>query len=200
MARYAESMSRLVEAFARLPGIGTRTAERLAFHVLRCPAEEALGLARAIEAVVTAAVRCSICFNLAETDPCHICAGPKRDRSTICVVEEPKDLLALESSETYRGVYHVLMGRLAPLAGVDAEDLTVSALVERVRAGGIREVILATNPTVEGDQTALYVMQALGDTGVTVTRIARGVPAGSTLEYASRTILADPMAGRREMD
>ena len=200
MARYAESMARLVEAFARLPGIGQRTAERLAFHILRCPADEALALARAIKALKDSAVRCSVCFNLAETDPCHICSDPKRDHSTVCVVEEPKDLLALESSQSYEGVYHVLMGRLAPLDGVEAEDLTAAALVERVRGGGVREVILATNPTVEGDQTALYVTQQLADTGVAVTRIARGVPAGSTLECASRTILADALAGRRKMD
>ena len=200
MARYGEAMRRLVEALAGLPGIGRRTAERLAFHLLRAPEEETLGLARAIEAVKRSAVRCSVCFNLAENDPCHICTDPKRDHGTICVVEEEKDLLALESSETYNGLYHVLMGRLAPLAGMDAEDLTVDALLERVRAGGVREVILATNPTVEGEQTALYVAQRLADTGVAITRIARGVPAGSTLEYSNRTIIADAIAGRRRME
>lgn len=200
MARYGEQMQRLIEAFARLPGIGRRSAERLASHILRCPAEEALQLARAIENLKKSAVRCSRCFHLAETDPCHICSDPKRDHSTICVVEEDKDLLAIESSETYNGLYHVLMGRLAPLEGMEAEDLTVPALVERVRAGGVREVILATNPTVEGDQTALYVMRQLAGTGVKITRIARGVPAGSTLEYASKTILADALAGRKTME
>lgn len=199
MARYTEHMTRLIEALERLPGIGRRTAERLAFHLLRAPAEEALGLARAIEAVQQHAVRCSGCFNLAETDPCHICADPKRDQGTICVVEEPKDLLALENSQSYTGVYHVLMGRLAPLDGVDPEDLTVAALVARVRRGGIEEVILATNPTLEGDQTALYITEQLAETGVRLTRLARGVPAGSTLEYASRTILADALAGRQKV-
>lgn len=199
MARYAESMARLVEAFARLPGIGRRSAERLAFHILRCPADEALALAAAIEAVKKAAVRCAVCFNIAESSPCHVCADPKRDHALLCVVEEPKDVIAFESSETYNGLYHVLMGRLAPLEGVHPEDLTVAALVERVRKGGVREVILATNPTVEGDQTALYVTETLAGTGVAITRIARGVAAGSTLEFASRTMLADALAGRTSM-
>ena len=196
MARYSESMERLVEAFERLPGIGRRSAERLAFHILRCPPDDALGLAQAIEAVKTSAVRCATCFNIAESDPCHICADPKRDRTTLCVVEEPKDLIAFEASDCYRGLYHVLMGRLAPLEGVEPKDLTVAQLVDRVRREGTSEVILATNPTVDGDLTAAYVTQQLAETGVNITRLARGVPAGSTLEYASRTILADALAGR----
>jgi recombination protein RecR len=200
VGRYSESMERLVAAFEALPGIGRRSAERLAFHVLRCPPEEALALARAIEDVRRKAVRCSACFNVAESDPCHICSDPRRDRSLLCVVEEPKDVLAIEAGgDLYHGLYHVLMGRLAPLEGVEAKDLTVDALVERVRREGVKEVILATNPTVDGDATALYVQRRLAGTGARVTRIARGVPAGSTLEYASRTILADALAGRSEV-
>ena len=196
MAKYAASMTRLIEALAGLPGIGRRSAERLAFHILRCPADEAAELADAIQAVRNSAVRCATCFNVAENDPCHICADPKRDRTVLCVVEQPKDVLAIESSETYTGLYHVLMGRLAPLEGVNPENLTIAALVERVTREGVKEVILATNPTVEGDQTALYVTGQLEGTGVSITRIARGVPSGSTLEFASRTILADALAGR----
>lgn len=196
---YPDSMRRLVESFSRMPGVGRRTAERLTYYILRAGEEEALDLADAIRDVKANVRHCSVCHNITESDPCAICADPRRDRGVVCVVEEPKDLLAIEASGEYRGVYHVLLGRLSPLDGVDAEDLTTASLVERVRAGGVAEVILATSPNIEGDGTALYLSQELGSLSVKVTRIARGLPAGSAIEHASPNILADAILGRREM-
>jgi recombination protein RecR len=199
MAQYAQTIQRLIEQFAKLPGIGTRTAERLAFHLLKASTEEAMGLARAIHAVKTQIRPCARCFNLAEGQLCSICADPRRDQATVCVVEQPKDLLALEATGAYRGVYHVLMGHIDPLAGVEADDLTVDALARRVRAGGIREVILATNPTAAGDATNLHLAALLEPLGVTVTRLARGLPAGGQIEYANTSILSDAINERRRL-
>jgi recombination protein RecR len=190
------SLSRLITELSRLPGIGDKSAERLALHLLRTPKEEALGLARAIEDVRANVRSCSKCFNVGEQDPCAICADATRDRSTLCVVEQPSDLWAIEKSGAYRGLYHVLTGRIAPIDGVGPEHLTVNRLLDRVR-DGVREVILATNPTLEGDGTALHLQQKLESRGIAVSRIARGLPSGGTLQHASRAVVADAIGGRR---
>jgi len=192
-------MLSLIKELSRLPGIGEKSAERLAYHILRSTDEDALRLAQAVRDVKEKLRHCSICFNMGETDPCHICADPARDAGVVCVVEEPKDLLALEGTGGYRGVYHVLGGRIAPLDGLDPEKLTVAALVARVKSGKVKEVILALNPNMEGDLTAQYVCEQLKGLGVRLTQIARGIPAGSQLEYASQTILADALKGRRDV-
>lgn len=196
---YSESMVKLIKELGGFPGIGEKSAERLAYHILRSPTEEAMRLAQAIKDVKERLRNCSVCFNMGETDPCHICADGTRDHGVVCVVEEPKDLLALEATGSFKGVYHVLGGRIAPLEGMDHEKLTVKPLVERVRSGKVSEVILALNPNMEGDLTAHYVVDQLGGLDVKVTQIARGIPAGSQLEYANQAILADALRGRREM-
>jgi len=190
----------LVEELARLPGIGKRTAERLAYYLLRVPASEALKLAAAIRDVKQSLRHCKTCFHITEAEECGICLDPQRDAGTICVVEEPKDVYAIEATATYKGRYHVLLGALAPLDGVGPEDLTIDALVERVSRGDVREVILATNPNFEGDGTALLLRERLRSfERVRVTRIARGMPSGSHIEHVSKTIVQDAMEGRREM-
>lgn len=199
MPGYAHVIERLIAEFGKLPGIGARTAERLAFHILKSSPIEAIGLADAIRDVKTQVRPCSQCFNLAEGDLCGICSDPRRDRSIIAVVEQPKDLLALESTGAFRGLYHVLMGHIAPLENIEPEDLTIDALVARVRAGGIAEVILATNPTVSGDSTSLHIAALLGELGVQVTRLARGLPTGGQIEYANKSILSDAIAERRKL-
>ncbi len=199
MPAYSHAIERLIAELGKLPGIGPRSAERIAFHILKAEKDEALGLAEAIRDVKTKIRPCSRCFNLAEGELCEICADPRRDSATLCVVEQPKDLLALESTGAYRGAYHVLMGRVAPLEGVEPEDLTIEALVRRVQAGGVSEVILATNPDVAGDATALQVAKALEKTGVKITRLARGLPSGGQIEYASSSILTDAINQRREL-
>ena len=199
MTGYSETIQRLMAELGKLPGIGARTAERLAFHLLKSSEAEALALADAIRDVKLRVRPCKECFNLAEGDLCTVCADPRRDKGLLCVVEQPKDLLALESTGAYHGVYHVLMGHIAPLEGVEAEDLTIDALVRRVAAGGVKEVILATNPTVAGDGTALHITSLLARTGVKVTRLARGLPAGGQIEYAAKSILTDALNERRQM-
>lgn len=202
MAGYGESMDRLLQELARLPGVGRKTAERLAHHILRLPAEEAMKLAVAIRDVKRNSRPCSVCATVTESDPCSVCADPERDRSLVCVVEQPRDVVALESAQAWRGVYHVLGGKVSPLDGVAAEDLNLGRLVERVTAGGVREIVLATSPDLEGDATALHVERALegiaGPDGrpVTVQRIARGVPTGISLENASAAMLQDAIRGR----
>jgi recombination protein RecR len=196
---YSDSMKRLVDELSRLPGIGRKTAERLAFHILKLPADEAMKLAYAIRDVKQKTVACSICCNVSDHDPCHICTDAERDQGVICVIEQPKDLLVMEKSGCFRGVYHVLMGTVSFLDGVDADELTLRKLEARVKAGGVREVIIATNPNFEGDGTALCIRRQLEPYAVKLTRIARGIPSGSTLEYASKTILTDALEGRREM-
>jgi recombination protein RecR len=199
MGTYSRTIERLIAELGRLPGIGRRSAERIAFHILKAAREEAFSLAEAIRDVKTKIRPCKRCFNLAEGELCEICADPRRDASILCVVEQPKDLLALESTGAYRGVYHVLMGHVAPVEGIEPEDLTIQALVERVRAGGVGEVILATNPDVAGDSTALHVAGALKGVGVKITRLARGLPAGGQIEYANTSILTDAISQRREL-
>lgn len=195
---YAQAIVRLIQEFSKLPGIGEKTAERLAFHLLAQSASDAMLLADAIRALKEQVKSCGTCYNVTERDPCEICADASRETSAICVVEQMRDLWAIERTGSYRGLYHVLHGRLSPLDGVGPENLTIAGLVERVRRGGVKEVILATNPTTEGDATAYYVQRSLG-AGVAVTRIARGIPAGSTLEYSDRTVVGDALSGRREL-
>ncbi|HPF39179.1 MAG TPA: recombination mediator RecR [Phycisphaerae bacterium] len=193
------SLERLMEEFARLPGIGPRSAERLAFHILKSDKKTALSLAAAIRDVKEMVRHCRICYNLTEKDPCLICTDPRRDTSQVFVVEQPKDLLLLEATGLIRGVYHVLLGHIAPLDGVEPDDLTIAALIERVKQGGVREVIISTNPTMEGEGTALHIKSLLQDIeGVSVTRLARGLPSGSQIEYATRAVLQDAIEGRRE--
>ena len=191
-----ESLGRLKAEFQKLPGIGPRSAERLAFHVLREPRSSAAALAQAILDVKDKIIHCRTCFNLTENDPCAICADPNRDHGEIWVVEQPKDVIVLESTGLIRGAYHVLMGHIAPLDGVEPENLTIDALIERVRGGSVREVVLALNPTLDGDGTALHVQSLLSELDVVVTRPARGLAVGSQLEYATTAMLESAIRGR----
>jgi recombination protein RecR len=199
MAGVAAAVDRLATALGRLPGIGAKSAERLAHHLLKCSAEEALELAEAIRAAKDQIKHCKICYHLTEaTEPvCAICRDTRRDQAVVCVVEHSRDLLAVEKAGTHQGVYHVLLGRVAPLQGMGPEQLTVDALEERVCSGTVRELIMATNPNLEGDGTALYIAKRLHGYPVTITRLARGVASGSTLEFASRDMLADALTGRQ---
>ncbi|NLF32946.1 MAG: recombination protein RecR [Planctomycetes bacterium] len=200
MAGYTKSVERLQAEFLKLPGIGARSAERLAFHILKATEEEALALAEAIREVKANVRPCARCFNLAEGELCAVCSDPRRDTDVICVVEQPKDVLSLEDTGAYNGLYHVLMGQIVPLEGTGPEDLTIDALLQRVGSGQVREVIMATNPTVAGDATALYIIDQLKPfTNVTVTRLARGLPAGGSIELASKSILSDAIAERRKL-
>jgi recombination protein RecR len=203
---YPESMIRLIGEFSKLPGIGRRSAERLAFHVLKAEPAEAERLAAAIADLKRLVRHCEFCWNLADESPCRICADPRREAATVLVVEQPRDLIALEHSGMYRGVYHVLLGRLDPLDGVGPESLTAAALLERVqdparnaRGVPVAEVILGLNPDMEGDGTALHLAAELARVGVRVTRLARGLPTGSLIESASPAILADAISGRQSM-
>ncbi len=201
MTAYPDSLSRLVESLKRLPGIGTKTAERLAFHLIKLSDEDAMDLARAIRDVKQNLTKCSVCFNFTERDPCPICADAQRDKSIVCVVEQPKDLMAFEKAGAFKGVYHCLLGHIALLEGIGPEDLTIDALIKRARQGGIREIILATNPDLEGEGTAVYLRDALAEVakqkGIRLTRIARGVPAGAEIENVSSAILSDALSGRQ---
>jgi len=199
MPGFSAAVDRLTSALGRLPGIGAKSAERLAHHLLKCPPEEALELAEAIRAAKQEIRHCQICFHLTEAGQpvCAICRDARRDQGVVCVVEQSRDLLAMEKAGTYQGVYHVLLGRLAPLQGMGPDQLTADALETRVRSGIVRELIMATNPTLEGDGTALYIAQRLADSPVRITRLARGLASGSTLEFASRDMLADALAGRQ---
>jgi recombination protein RecR len=201
MTNYTQSIQNLMNELSRLPGIGMRSAERIAFHLLKQNPQEALKLARAIEDVKTRIRHCSVCYNLTEQDPCVICSDAGRDQSVVCVVEQPKDLLALEATGLYRGVYHVLLGRIAPLEDSEPGDLTIDPLMQRLASGTIREVIMGTNPTMEGDGTALYIQSLIGGRfpNIQLTRLARGLPAGSSIEYANKNILADAISGRQRM-
>ena len=210
-SRFLES---LIDEFARLPSIGRKTAQRLALHILKSPREEAARLAEALLLVKDRVGFCTRCGNYAEQDPCPLCSDPRRDHGLVCVVEQPVDVLALERTESFRGVYHVLGGALSPLDGIGPEELRVRELLRRLEPGGgtggaggaggaevaVREVILATNPTVNGEATALYLQKLLQPLGVRVTRIARGVPVGSDLEYSDLVTLSRALEGRKEMD
>jgi recombination protein RecR len=187
---------RLMTELGKLPGIGPKTAERLTHHLLGAPRTEVLALADALRAIKEQIRHCKECCNPTEHDQCSICSDPRRDPTVVCVVEQPRDLTALERSG-YRGVYHVLHGRLAPLDGIGPEQLTIDRLLARVRTGRVQEVIMATNPTTEGDGTALYLSTLLGSSDVKMTRLARGLPSGSVLEFANNQMLADALEGRR---
>jgi recombination protein RecR len=197
---YTETLNNLIEQFGKLPGIGPKTAERLAFHILKSEPAEAMNLANAIKDVKNKIKRCEICFNLAEQPVCQICSDRRRDKALICVVEQPKDVIKLEKTQACQWVYHVLGGHIAPLDGIEPDDLTINQLVERVRSGGVKEVIMATNPNMAGDGTALYISSLLKPTGVKITRLARGLATGSTLEYASPKMLTDAITGRQKLE
>lgn len=197
MSEITESVGRLIQELTRLPGIGKKSAERLTYHLLRVPSAEAMALAEAIRAVRENVRYCRVCYNLSEQEECAICADPRRRRDLLCVVEQPRDLIALEQTGKYPGLYHVLLGRIAPLEGVGPEHLTIEALVDRVRGGGFTELILATNPTVEGDGTSLFIANQLSDVSVRITRLARGITSGSVLEFANKEILTDALLGRQ---
>jgi recombination protein RecR len=196
---YTESLSRLMQELAKLPGIGARSAERLALHILKASDQEAMALAQAICDVKKNTRHCSVCCNVTEQDPCPVCSDARRDQATICVVEQPRDLLAIEKTGAYRGVYHVLMGRIAPLEDVHPEDLTINRLLQRVKSSAAKEVILYTNPDLEGDVTAQHLARLLRPLGVKITLPARGIPTGSQIEYSSETILRDALDGRRDV-
>lgn len=199
MTQLTGPLQRLIDELRKLPGVGPRSAERIAFHLLKTPVDEALALAGTIRDIKENVRPCARCFNLAEGELCNICSDGRRDSALIVVVEQPKDLLTLESTGLFTGVYHVLMGRIAPLEGVGPDDLTIHALVQRVRGDGIREIVLATNPTLEGDATALHIQSLLAPTGVKITRLARGLAPGGQIEYANRTMLEEALRGRREI-
>lgn len=201
MTSYTRPIQNLMDELARLPGIGARSAERIAFHLLKQNPQDAMKLADAIRDVKTRIKHCSVCYNLTEQDPCAICGDPAREAKVVCIVEQPKDLLAIESTGLYRGLYHVLLGRISPLEGVDPGDLTLDALMTRLAGGTIQEIVMGTNPTMEGDGTALYIQSLVTSRfpNVQVTRLARGLPTGSSIEYANKNILADAISGRQKM-
>jgi recombination protein RecR len=196
---YTETLNKLIEEFSKLPGVGPKTAERLAFHILKAKPAEAMKLAEAIRDVKNKIKRCQICYNLSESKICQICSDKRRDKATICIVEQPKDVIALEKTGACKWVYHVLGGHIAPLEGIEPDDLTIEQLVKRVRDGNIKELIMATNPNMAGDGTALYISSLLKNTGVKITRLARGLPTGSTIEYASGKMLTDAIIGRQQL-
>lgn len=196
---YTQSLNQLIEELGRLPGVGPKTAERLAFHLLKAEPAEALKLADAIRDVKTNIKRCKICFNLAEEETCAVCSDRRRDQSVICVVEQPKDIIPLEKTGACKWVYHVLGGHIAPFEGVEPDDLTIAQLVERIRSGQVTELVMATNPNMAGDGTALYITSLAKPYDIKITRLARGLPSGSTIEYASGKILTDAIIGRQEL-
>jgi recombination protein RecR len=196
----AAPLARLIEEFYKLPGIGPKSAQRLAYYLLRMPATDAHSLAQAIIEVKERVTLCSVCQNVTEIDPCRVCASDSRDRTTICVVEEPLDILAVERAGSYKGLYHVLHGAISPMDGIGPEDLKISELLARLRDGTVTEVILATNPNLEGEATSMYLGRLIGPIGLKVTRLARGLPVGGDLEYADDVTLARAFEGRREVD
>jgi recombination protein RecR len=199
MSDIAPPVAALIEEFSKLPGVGVKTAQRLTFFVLRSPTDQARRLAEAIMRVKESIIYCSRCFNITESDPCPTCSNPSRDQELICVVEEPLDVLALEKTGAYKGLYHVLHGALSPVEGIGPKDLRIDELLKRVKGSKVREVILATNPTFEGEYTADFIRRELKPLGVRVTGLARGLPIGGDLEYADEGTLSRALEGRREM-
>lgn len=193
------AVERLIEALNRLPGIGPKTSSRLTFFLLRVPKEQALELAEAVRQLREQVVHCSICGNITESDPCPICSSDARDHTLICVVEEPLDVLALERTRQYHGLYHVLHGAISPVEGIGPEELRIRELLTRVKSGNVHEVLLATNPNLEGEATAMYIAQQILPLGIRVTRLARGLPVGGDLEYADAVTLAQALEGRRDV-
>lgn len=196
---YTESLNRLIEEFGRLPGIGPKSAERLAMHILKAAPDEAMKLAEAIKDVKTKIKRCKICYNISEQETCQICSDQRRDKSIICLVEQPRDIINLEKTGVCKWVYHVLGGHIAPLEGIEPDQLTIDKLIERIRTGGVKEIVMATNPNMAGDGTALYISSLLKNTTVKITRLARGLATGSTIEYANGKMLTDAIIGRQEI-
>lgn len=192
-------VARLIEAFHKLPGIGPKSAQRLTYHMLRVPPEEALALAQAIIELKEKTVLCSVCQNVTESDPCNVCRDESRDRTLICVVEEPLDILAVERTRGFHGLYHVLHGVISPMDGVGPDDLKVSELLTRLRGGAVTEVIMATNPNLEGEATSMYISRLLTPMGIRVTRLARGLPMGSDLEYADEVTLSRALENRQDV-
>lgn len=199
MSRFAEPMARLIEELKKLPGVGSKTAQRFAFHILRASDEDAELLAGAIHEVKASLRLCSTCNNITDIDPCVYCASPTRNQRLVCVVEEPTNIAAIEKTRHYNGAYHVLHGALSPLHGVGPEQLRIANLARRIESGSVDELILATNPTVEGEATATYLSQLFKSSAVKVTRIATGVPVGSDIEYADEVTMQKAMEGRREL-
>jgi recombination protein RecR len=199
MSAYTPAVEDLIDKLAKLPGIGKKTAVRLALHILRSSQEDAQALARSILRVKERIGLCQTCFNIAEGDICTICRNPQRDCSLLCIVEEPSDLMAIESTGIFKGLYHVLHGAIAPLDGVGPQELKIAELLERLHRGGVTEVIIATNPTIEGDATALYLAKTIKSLGIMVTRIAQGIPAGGDIEYVDSKTMTRSLEGRREV-
>ncbi len=199
MSFYSPPVARLIEEFEKLPGIGHKTAQRLAFHVLNLTPEKVENLARSITEAKQKTRYCSICSNLTEMDPCSICGGSSRDHTVICVVEDPRDVVAMERTREFKGLYHVLHGAISPMEGIGPEDIKIKELLERIKQGNIKEVILATNPKIEGEATAMYISKLLKPLGIKTTRIAHGIPVGGDLEYADEVTLAKALEGRREL-
>lgn len=199
MSTYVTPVAKLINEFEKLPGIGHKTAQRLAFHILGLPAEKAMDFAKAIVEAKKTIHYCSVCGDLTDTDPCRLCSSEKRDHSTICVVESPRDVAAMERVREYKGLYHVLHGVISPMEGIGPDDINMKTLIQRVGGGEAREVILATNPDVEGEATAMYLAKLIKPMGVRATRIAHGLPVGGDLEYADEVTLAKSLEGRREI-
>ena len=200
MSELTESVAKTMKEFERLPGVGKKSAERIVYHLLKISNEEAFALSDSIRSMKENVRYCKCCFNLSEEELCDICRDPRRDQTTLCVVEQPRDLIALEKTGQYKGLYHVLLGRVSPLDGVGSEQLTIDSLVKRVKAGKFKELIMATNPTVEGDGTALSITNRLEGTKIKITRLARGITTGSSLEFANNEMLADAISGRQRFD
>jgi len=199
MNYYIEPIARLINELSRLPGIGGKTAQRLAFHIINMPKDRVLDLTKAIIKAREEVRYCSVCCNLADKDPCALCNSQNRDQSVICVVKDPRDVIAMEKMQDYKGVYHVLHGTISPMEGIGPDDIRIKELIQRVSKGHVREVIMATNPDVEGEATAVYISRLLKPMGIRVTRIAHGIPVGGDLEYADEVTLAKALEGRREM-
>ncbi|MBC6678799.1 recombination mediator RecR [Zhenpiania hominis] len=199
MKYYAKPLARLINELSRLPGIGGKTAQRLAFHILSMEEKEARALADSIIEAKQKMTYCSVCGNLTDTDPCVICSDPSRDRSVICVVETPKDVVAMEKIKEYNGLYHVLHGAISPMEGIGPEDINLKQLIVRLQNEDVRELILATNPNIEGEATAMYIARLIKPSGIRVSRIAHGIPVGGDLEYADEVTLLKAMEGRREL-
>ena len=199
MSYYSPSIEKLIESFEKLPSIGHKTAARLAFYILNCSEQETNEFINSITEAKSKLKYCSTCFNIADTDPCPICANPKRDASLICVVEDVRDIIAMERTNEFRGVYHVLHGTISPMNGVGPEDIKIKELLDRIRDNDIKEIIIATNPRVEGEATSIYLSKLIKPLGVKVTRIAHGIPVGGDLEYTDEVTLMKAMEGRREI-
>ena len=199
MDYYAVPVQHLIEEFEKLPGIGHKTAQRLAFHVLNLPEEKVLTFARALVDAKRKTGFCSVCGNITDVDPCRLCSSDKRDRSVICVVQSPRDVAAMERIREFRGQYHVLNGLISPMEGIGPDDINIKSLIRRIAQGGVQEVILATNPTVEGEATAMYLARVIKPLGIRVTRMAHGMPVGSDLEYVDEVTLGKALEGRREL-